>query len=346
MKKRKYSKKEIKRFIISGTVICFFDLVVLTLICTGILNGIINKSIVLIAYALFGIGWIVGFYNRIYRPNLQLEALIQEYRNNEKVAIGNGVVTQDDLVQEIKEIITSLDTIAIKQKNAEILMKNAEINNLQDQINPHFLYNTLEVIRGEALVKGDRKIAEMTAALANYFRYNISRKESFVFLKDELKNIMNYFNIQKNRFGEKISCKILYHDITEEEVGVCYIPKLILQPIVENCIYHGLEMKMDKGTIKIHITVADTSLKINVADDGLGMTKEKLDALNCDFDKEKLQEGNHNRHNGVAMMNIRNRLRLYWGDAAYMVVISELGIGTQVHLSMPFIYEKEEYMNK
>ena len=95
---------------------------------------------------------------------------------------------REDLLQEIKEMLFMLEGNTLQQKNAEILMKDAEINNLQDQINPHFLYNTLEVIRGEALVNGDRKIAEMTASLANYFRYNISRKETFVHLKDELKN--------------------------------------------------------------------------------------------------------------------------------------------------------------
>lgn len=345
MKKGKYSKKAIKKFMIIGIVLYSLTLFGMILICTGYMNNVMIKVIMFMLYALLGIGWFVGFYYRIYQPNLQLEDVIKEYRDNEEVALGDKSDIDGNLIQEIKGIIMSLDTIAIKQKNAEILMKNAEINNLQDQINPHFLYNTLEVIRGEALVKGERKIAEMTASLANYFRYNISRKESFVFLKAELKNIMNYFNIQKNRFGKKISCEILYHNIKSDEVEICYIPKLILQPIIENCIYHGLELKMGEGNIKIHITASDTSLKINVADDGLGMTQEKLDKLNCDFDEDELQEEAQTRHNGVAMMNIKKRLKLYWGDAAYMVVTSELGIGTQVHLSLPLVYEKKEYMN-
>ena len=222
-------------------------------------------------------------------------------------------------------------------------MKNAEINNLQDQINPHFLYNTLEVIRGEALTKGDRKIAEMTASLANYFRYNISRKEAFVFLKDELKNCMNYFNIQKNRFGDKISCEILYHDTEENRIGNCYIPKLILQPIIENAIYHGLELKMGEGSIKIHITEAEGSLIIHVVDDGLGMPQEKVDELNNDYNF--LGEDASEHHNGVAVQNIKKRLKLYWGKQAYLLVISELGEGTQVVIRMPLLYQKEDYMN-
>ena len=155
---------------------------------------------------------------------------------------------------------------------------------------------------------------------------------------------MNYFNIQKSRFGDKISCEILYHDVEEEKVNNCYIPKLILQPIIENAIYHGLEMKIGQGMIRIHITIADENLKITVSDDGLGMTKEKQDELNSDHEDKMETEGK--RHNGVAMKNIRNRLKLYWGDAAYMMITSEVNMGTQVHLSMPLQYQIEEFMNR
>lgn len=170
-------------------------------------------------------------YTYSYLPGLKLQSMLDEYRRMNDIEEVRRL-GKEDLLQEVKEMLSMLEGNTIQQKNAEILMKNAEINNLQDQINPHFLYNTLEVIRGEALVNGDRKIAEMTASLANYFRYNISRKETFVYLKDELKNSMNYFNIQKNRFGDKISCEILYHDVEKELVEKCYIPKLILQPVM------------------------------------------------------------------------------------------------------------------
>ena len=223
-------------------------------------------------------------------------------------------------------------------------MKVAEINNLQDQINPHFLYNTLEVIRGEALINGDKKVAEMTEALANYFRYNISRKETFVYLKDELKNICNYFKIQQHRFGDRISFEIVYHGIEGKEVQNCYIPKLILQPIVENSIYHGLEMKIGGGVIKIHISSADDKLMLTIADDGLGMTQEDLDKLNRDVDAEKTDENAAGSHNGVALQNIKRRLKLYWGKEAYMIATSTLNYGTEMHLMLPLLFTKEDYM--
>lgn len=280
-------------------------------------------------------------YTYSYLPGIKLQSMLDEYRRMNDIEEVRRL-GKEDLLQEVKEMLSMLEGNTIQQKNAEILMKNAEINNLQDQINPHFLYNTLEVIRGEALVNGDRKIAEMTASLANYFRYNISRKETFVYLKDELKNSMNYFNIQKNRFGDKISCEILYHDVEKELVEKCYIPKLILQPVIENAIYHGLELKLGLGMIKIHISVTEDSLLIMVSDDGLGMEKEKLDELNNDYDME--EEENSSRHNGVALKNIRKRLKLYWGKRAYIIATSEVGIGTQIHMCMPLLYQKEEYM--
>lgn len=341
MDKRKYSSKKIKKIILAGVLIYLLLVIASAILMTGMIESRYLRLFVILAEIALGAGYYTVFYRSIYKPNLRLEQIIRNL-NHEQIK------EDDDMLREIKSIISSLDSMAIKQKNAEILMKNAEINNLQDQINPHFLYNTLEVIRGEALLNGDRKIADMTASLANYFRYNISRRETFVFLKDELKNSMNYFNIQKNRFGDKISCQIVYHDVEEGQVENCYIPKLLLQPVIENAIYHGLELKMGEGNIKIHITVADSSLKINVADDGLGMSQEKVDELNRDYEdgeEEESSETGGRRHNGVAIRNIKKRLKLYWGDAAYMVIVSDLGVGTQVHISMPLLYQIEEYMS-
>lgn len=340
MHKRKYSSESIKRIMIAGIVIYLLLMSGTIILITAAADHSCMWIAVLLLEFIIGIAYFTVFYRNIYLPNLRLMRLIRDLNYRQP--------RDDDMIQEIVNIISSLDMIALKEKNAEILEKNAEINNLQDQINPHFLYNTLEVIRGEAILKGEEKIARMTLALANYFRYNISRKETFVYLKDELKNSMNYFNIQRTRFGDKISCEIVYHDIEEEAVENCYIPKLVLQPIIENAIYHGLELKMGEGRIKIHITATDSSLKINVADDGIGMTQEKVDELNRGDDdrgEEDVPKESMKRHNGVAVKNIRKRLKLYWGESAHMVVVSELGTGTQVHLSMPLLYEAEEYMN-
>lgn len=264
---KRYSASTIRKNIIGACILLGIDMIVILI--GAIIDAFVVEVVAEVILFLINLYLVMVLYYRIYKPNLELQKLVEEYMNSQYLE--KSSIEDKDLIDEVKKIISSLDAMAMKQKNAEILMKNAEINNLQDQINPHFLYNTLEVIRGEALIKGEKKIAEMTASLANYFRYNISRKDTFVFLKDELKNSMNYFNIQKNRFGEKISCEILYHDVDEKEIGNCYIPKLILQPLIENAIYHGLELKMGDGILRIHIRATKENLKITIADDGLGI---------------------------------------------------------------------------
>lgn len=300
---KRYSASTIRKNIMGACILLGIDMIVILI--GAIIDAFVVEVVAEVILFLINLYLVMVLYYRIYKPNLELQKLVEEYMNSQYLEKSSS--EDKDLIDEVKKIISSLDAMAMKQKNAEILMKNAEINNLQDQINPHFLYNTLEVIRGEALIKGEKKIAEMTASLANYFRYNISRKDTFVFLKDELKNSMNYFNIQKNRFGDKISCEILYHDVDEKEIGNCYIPKLILQPLIENAIYHGLELKMGDGILRIHIRATKENLKITITDDGLGMTKEKLDEFNSDFEKET---DTQKRNNGVATKNIKKRLKL------------------------------------
>ena len=141
-----------------------------------------------------------------------------------------------DSVKELvgKKIKDSLD----HEYNALICQKQAEINALQSQINPHFLYNVLDSIRGQALSERSVELASMTEALATFFRYSISKKGNMVSLADEMKNVDNYLFIQRFRFGNKIE---IIKKIEDEELMNCLIPKLTLQPIVENAIYHGLE---------------------------------------------------------------------------------------------------------
>lgn len=339
-----YSKRTIVKLIWTGVIIAEIIMLTMGVLCFSRSLSLKVKLAFLVFDCILFVAYFTEVYWHMYRPWCELEKIVHERKDMKIDTSADVNIAQKDLIKEIQEIISSLENITIRQKNAEILMKVAEINNLQDQINPHFLYNTLEVIRGEALINGDKKVAEMTEALANYFRYNISRKETFVYLKDELKNICNYFKIQKHRFGERISFEIVYHGIEEKDVQNCYIPKLILQPLVENSIYHGLEMKIGGGTIKIHISIADQKLMLTIADDGVGMTQEDLDKLNRDVDPKRTDESVAGSHNGVALQNIKRRLKLYWGKDAYMIATSTLNYGTEMHLMLPLLFTKEDYM--
>ena len=140
--------------------------------------------------------------------------------------------------------LDTLKELSEREYAALVYKKQAELDSLQSQINPHFLYNTLESIRGQAVLDKTEKIAKMTEALSAFFRYSIGRKGSIVQLTDELKNTDNYMLIQQFRFGEKVSLQKI---ISDEEALQGYLPKMTIQPIIENAIYHGLEMKEERA---------------------------------------------------------------------------------------------------
>lgn len=323
--------------------VCYVDEMI-----TNKVERVVSSLVVILAIVLAGTVFLGSVFSDLFsKPVTSLVRAMGEFEGNSAEFVYHPVTG----TKEISALSDSFEHMAVRiqklmeeVRQEEISLRKTELKALQAQINPHFLYNTLEVIRGEALINGDKKVAEMTEALANYFRYNISRKETFVYLKDELKNICNYFKIQQHRFGDRISFEIVYHGIEEKDVQNCYIPKLILQPIVENSIYHGLEMKIGGGVIKIHISSADDKLMLTIADDGLGMTQEDLDKLNRDVDAGKTDENAADSHNGVALQNIKRRLKLYWGKEAYMIATSTLNYGTEMHLMLPLLFTKEDYM--
>ena len=260
----------------------------------------------------------------------------------------------DQAVRRLNEMIDRDNLISVSKKQAEYLA-------LQNQINPHFLYNTLEGIRSEALIAGLDSVAEMTEALATFFRYTISRVEHLVTLEDELANIENYYYIQQFRFGDKLDLKIQYDhdddDFNELDILQYCLPKLTLQPIVENSIYHGIERKIGKGHLVIRIGVSDERMRIRISDDGLGMPEDKLRALNERLrslsledveesgqptaDRDSASEftphtGSRSSHKGgIAIVNVNNRIKLLFGEEYGISVYSHQGAGTDVLITLP-----------
>ena len=245
----------------------------------------------------------------------------------------------------LNEIIDRSNLIAISKKQAEYLA-------LQNQINPHFLYNTLEGIRSEALIAGLDSIAEMTEALATFFRYTISDLENLVTLEDELANIENYYYIQQFRFGSKLDLSIRYErdgddDFSEMDFLQCKLPKLTLQPIVENSIYHGIERKIGKGHLVIRISASEERLYIRISDDGQGMTDAKLKELNEKLrrlgdetdDPEKDGEKKQTR-GGIAVVNVNRRIKLLFGEEYGIHVYSKEEVGTDVVVELPLVREE------
>lgn len=228
---------------------------------------------------------------------------------------------------------------AEREYQIEYDKKKAEIVSLQSQINPHFLYNTLEVIRSEAIINRDMEAAEMAEALANYFRYNISKRKDVVTLGEELDNIDNYISIQKKRFGERISYYVEYHT-EESEARMTMIPKLTLQPLVENAIYHGIEKKAKGGTVTVHATVTANRLIIQVEDDGPGMDRQTLEEVERQIAGEQVAaSASKGKHGGIALANINQRIKMMYGEEYGLTFSATREVGAEAELTIPYYAE-------
>lgn len=244
------------------------------------------------------------------------------------------------LSPELLSVMDRFHYLLNKQDAINISRKQAEYLALQNQINPHFLYNTLEAIRGDALREGIPNIAEIAEALAAFFRYTITDVGNLVTLEAELENVENYFIIQQYRFGDKFKLTINLPD-NEENITRLQMPKLTLQPIVENAIFHGLEGKSEGGHISINLETTKNNLFISIIDDGLGIAPEKLEKINDYLERVAVSYVNSNKKEsgGIALKNVSRRIKLLFGDEYGVHLYSTLNLGTDVRITLPRILD-------
>lgn len=256
--------------------------------------------------------------------------------------------TETAISPEIERMIRHMSKIVTATRTLDMSKRQAQYRALQNQINPHFLYNTLEGIRSEAIIAGLDNLADMTEALAIFFRYTISKVENLVTVEEELENCGTYFKIQQYRFGSRIHLEIEKDEEDWEDILHCMIPKLTLQPILENSIIHGIELKMDEGKVRISISRTQSRLLIKVSDDGVGMNRETLDKLNAKLCSKEEEVKNYTQpeKGGVALVNVNNRIHLMFGEEYGMHVYSLENVGTSVELSIPVVYNENETKKK
>lgn len=235
-----------------------------------------------------------------------------------------------------------------KQYSVKMEDKQSKINSLQSQINPHFLYNTLECIRSEAVCQGNKSIANMAKSLASFFRYSISRRENIVTIQDELNNIENYIVIQNYRFDDKFCFQVDVQE-ADRKYLTCLIPKMTIQPIVENAIFHGLETKTGDCRVIIRMRVTQYKIILTITDNGIGMNEMQLKNLRDSLeygnirertDMESAEKRVHG--NGIALYNINQRLKLTFGEEYCIHVYSIEGEGTDVEILLPIRTELEK----
>lgn len=243
-----------------------------------------------------------------------------------------------NLVREEAEVLEQMKEKAAVNNTAMILKKEAELHALQNQINPHFLYNTLEIIRSKALIHGVDDVAEMTEALGTLFRYYINRPGEMATIEEELDNVENYVLIQKYRFPNRFRFEV---HIEDQELGILkrMIPVLTIQPLVENAISHGLSNCTEGGLIQVYIHMCDDDqVYIIIMDNGVGIDEEtlakmryKLHNPDMDVSVNKIKE----KSPGIAMDNVNRRIRFYFGEEYGIEIQSTLGVGTNVVVRLP-----------
>jgi two-component system sensor histidine kinase YesM len=234
------------------------------------------------------------------------------------------------MVSDIRELINRNDICEIREKESEL-------SALQAQINPHFLYNTLDSLYWQAMNSGNEDLAETIFALSQLFRLVLNQGRKEVAAAQEVELVTRCLQIEKFRFGER-----LCYDIeVEEDVKKAVIPELILQPFAEYAVVHGLENVEHPCKITVTGSREQENVLFVIADNGAGMTKEQVQAL---FEKETEKKYAKQRGVRFAIRNIRERLQLRYGDRFSLEIESQKGEGTRVMLRVPFETgeEKEE----
>lgn len=237
---------------------------------------------------------------------------------------------------ELMSLIDDNATKADREYSLAMLKKQAEIKALQNQINPHFLYNTLDCIRGMAIEQGADNIEEMTRALSGMFRYSISRKgKTKALMEEELANVNNYLRIQQYRFRNKINIT----ETIDPAAKKCCVPKLLIQPIVENAVFYGLEPKTGERKLNIEAYCTRKKLIVKVEDNGVGMSFDKLRTIN-DAMCSGVSIGDNGRGTQLGIVNVNERLRLLYGEEFGLRIFSCPKVGTTIEMVLPIIIEE------
>ncbi len=246
----------------------------------------------------------------------------------------------NDLLIMVKTIEEQKEAMYQNQLNEERLkseQQEIEFKMLASQINPHFLYNTLESLRMKAFTAGDREVANGIKILGKMLRYVlVNIGTTYTTMTKELEHIEMYISIQKLRFGDRVNYSLKIDEGIETDEYM--VLPLLLQPIVENAVIHGLEGVGEYGKISIHMYEQESNLKIDIADNGRGMDEKELEQV-----RDSVNEDSISKHSSIGMANINQRIKLCYGEKYGLNINSRQGVGTTVTVILPrFSVKKEE----
>lgn len=288
--------------------------------------------------ALIAAATVLLYTHIVNRPVNRLVRAMQEF---ERAGEDYVYTPQDGSVAELQTLSDSfghmvrmVQDLMAKIKAEELTLRKTELRALQAQINPHFLYNTLDSIQWMCEQGKNEDAVKMIGALARLFRISISRGHELIPLRDELRHAESYLVIQSYRYRDRFA----YRFETDESLLDCLCNKITIQPLIENAIYHGIGNIPDDGeiTIRVHRDAAedapDGDILIEVEDNGVGMTEAQCAAI---LQKERSDSS------GIGIKNVNDRLKIFFGEKYGITIRSEPDVGTCVTVRLPYV-EKED----
>lgn len=298
-----------------------------------------NQMVILLMFIIMGIFFavVIRFTGRYIGEIRKIGDAIENYDPDESRSLKVHLNKNDDLYlisHQFNRMVDRNNSLveALKQKNKEIQeaserQKNAEIKALEAQINPHFLYNTLDSINWRAIDAGEEEISDMLGILGSLLRYSISNINGIVPLSVEIEWLKKYVFLQRERFNDSFDC---VYDVAEDCLDYP-IYKMLLQPLIENSILHAFRETKEGGIITVKAFIReDQKLQISIKDNGSGMSCEQLENLRKNILEKKALDSR-----SIGISNVVNRLKIYYRDEAEIRVESELGYGTELVLVIP-----------
>ena len=307
--------------------VCYIDEMI-----TNKVNHIMKTLSVIFLIVVLLTVLIIRFFSKLFsNPARELANAMQEFEkntNNFEFKSIEGTAEITSLTESFEHMVVQIKELVEKVRQEEITLRKTELKALQAQINPHFLYNTLDAIAWLCEEERHKDAVEMVNSLAKLFRISISRGHELITIEKEMQHAKSYLKIQNFRYKNQFT----YSFDVDEECLNYLCNKITLQPIIENAIYHGIDRMVDEGKINIGIHQKGDRIIFTVEDNGVGMTEEQC---------EEILHKDASDRVGIGIKNVNDRIKIYFGEEYGLTIQSELDEGTRVTISMPKITEND-----
>lgn len=307
--------------------VCYIDEMI-----TNKVNHIMKTLSVIFLIVVLLTVLIIRFFSKLFsNPARELANAMQEFEkdtNNFEFKSIEGTAEITSLTESFEHMVVQIKELVEKVRQEEITLRKTELKALQAQINPHFLYNTLDAIAWLCEEERHKDAVEMVNSLAKLFRISISRGHELITIEKEMQHAKSYLKIQNFRYKNQFT----YSFDVDEECLNYLCNKITLQPIIENAIYHGIDRMVDEGKINIGIHQKGDKIIFTVEDNGVGMTEEQC---------EEILHKDAGDRVGIGIKNVNDRIKIYFGEEYGLTIQSELDEGTRVTISMPKITEND-----